>query len=32
MVRTYLDQGWSMDQLQVYYQEQVNAHAETSQD
>ena len=32
MVRTYLDQGWSMDQLQSYYQEQVNAHAETSQD
>ena len=32
MVRSYLDQGWSMDQLEEYYQEQVKAHAESTQD
>ena len=32
MVRSYLDQGWSMDQLVEYYQEQVQAHADSSQD
>jgi hypothetical protein len=32
MVRSYLDQGWSMDQLEEYYQEQVIAHAESTQD
>ena len=32
MVRSYLDQGWTMDQLVEYYQEQVSAHADASQD
>jgi hypothetical protein len=32
MVQGYLDLGWSMDQLVVYYQEQVQAHAESTQD
>ena len=32
MVRSYLDQGWTMDQLVEYYQEQVKAHADESQD
>ena len=32
MVQSYLDQGWSMDQLVVYYQEQVQAHSEATQD
>ena len=32
MVRSYLDQGWSMDQLVEYYEEQVKAHADSTQD
>ena len=26
-IQSYLDQGWSMDQLAAYYQEQVDEHA-----
>ena len=26
-VQSYLDQGWTMDQLADYYQEQVDEHA-----
>ena len=26
-IQSYLDQGWSIDQLAEYYQEQVNEHA-----
>ena len=32
MVQRYFDQGWSMDQLVVYYEEQVQAHKDSSQD
>jgi hypothetical protein len=26
-IQSYLDQGWSIDQLAEYYQQQVNEHA-----
>jgi len=32
MVQSYFDQGWTMDQLVVYYEEQVQAHRDSSQD
>jgi hypothetical protein len=31
MVKTYLLQGWTMDQLATYYQEQVAQHASSEQ-
>ena len=31
MVKTYLLQGWTMDQLATYYEEQVAEHASLEQ-
>ena len=31
-IQKYLDQGWPMDELAAYYQEQVDQHASTTQD
>ena len=31
MVEQYMDQGWTMDQLATYYEEQVLQHAPSEQ-